>query len=133
MAVIHTYLRFNGNAKQAFEFYKECLGGDLSIQTIGESPMAQFMPDKKSDVFHAQLKKGEMVLLGSDMVGEEGLKHGNNMVITLECSSKDEAKDLFAKLSAGGKVGHDLEDQPWGMIGDFQDKFGADWFVVSMK
>lgn len=90
------------------------------------------MPDKKDNIFHAQLKKDDMVLLGSDMVGEEGLKHGNNMVVTLECSSKDEAKNLFTKLSAGGKVGHELADQPWGMIGDFQDKFMVDWFVVFM-
>ncbi len=132
MALIHAYLRFNGNAKEAFQFYKECLGGDLSIQTVGESPMAQFMPDQKNNVFHAQLRKGEMVLLGSDMVGEQGLVHGNNMVLTLECNSKEETRNLFAKLAAGGTVGHDLADQPWGMIGDFQDKFGVDWFVVSM-
>lgn len=133
MALIYTYLRFNGNAKDAFEFYKDCLGGDLSVQTIGESPMAQYMPDKKDNVFHAQLKKGDMVLLGSDMVGEDGLKYGNNMVVTLECSNKNEAKDLFAKLSSGGKIGHELADQPWGIIGDFQDKFMVDWFVVFMS
>jgi PhnB protein len=54
------------------------------------------------------------------------------MVVTLECNSKEEAKDLFTKLSDGGKVGHELADQPWGMIGDFQDKFNVDWFVVFM-
>lgn len=132
MALIHTYIRFNGNAKEAFAFYKACLGGDLSLQTVGESPMAQYMPDKKDAIFHAQLKRGDMVLLGSDMVGDEGLKHGNTMVATLECGSKDEAKDLFTKLSEGGKVGHELTDQPWGMIGDLQDKFGVDWFVITM-
>ncbi len=132
MALIHTYLRFNGNAKEAFEFYNSCLGGELSLQTVGESPMAQFIPDMQNNIFHAQLKKEDMVLLGSDMVGEEGLKQGNNMVATLECTNKDEARELFTKLSNGGKIGHPLEDQPWGMIGDFQDKFGVDWFVVTM-
>lgn len=132
MALIYTYLRFNGNAKEAFEFYKSCLGGDITIQNVGDSPMAQYMPDKKDNVFHAQLKKGDLVLLGSDMVGEDGLKYGNNMVVTLECSSKNEAKDLFIKLSVGGKVGHELTDQPWGMIGDLKDKFMVDWFVVFM-
>lgn len=132
MALIYVYLRFNGNAKEAFDFYKECLGGELTIQTVAESPMAQYMPDKKEDVFHAQLKNGNLVLLGSDMVGDEGLKPGNSMVATLECSSKEEARELFAKLSAGGRVGHELADQPWGMIGDLQDKFGVDWFIVFM-
>jgi PhnB protein len=132
MAVIRSYLRFNGNAREAFDFYKSCLGGEVTLQTVGQSPVAQFMPDKKNDVFHAQLKKGDLVLLGSDMVGEEGLKKGNTMVLTLECESKEEAKELFEKLSAGGNVGHELSEQEWGTIGDLQDKFGVDWFVVYM-
>lgn len=133
MTHIYSYLRFNGNAREAFEFYKTCLGGTLTVTTVEKSPVAQFMPNKKDQVFHVQLKKGDMVLLGSDMVGEDGLKKGNNMVITLQCDSKEEAKDLFAKLSKGGNVGHDLADQPWGTIGDFTDKFNTDWFVVYMQ
>jgi PhnB protein len=132
MALIHAYRRFNGNAKEAFEFYKNILGGELTMQTVGESSMAQYMPDKRDQVFHVQLKKEGMVLLGSDMVGEEGLKPGNTMVLTLECTSKEEAQEFFTKLAEGGKVGHDLADQPWGVIGDLQDKFGTDWFVVYM-
>jgi PhnB protein len=133
MALIHAYLRFHGNAKEAFAFYQACLGGELSIQTVGQSPMAQFMPDKKDHVFHAQLQHGDLVLLGSDMVGEEGLIKGNTMVLTLECSSKEETETLFAKLSAGGMIGHPLTEQPFGLIGDFTDKFGVDWFVVGMS
>lgn len=132
MANIYTYIRFNGNAKEAFEFYKTVLGGELTITTVGQSPMAQYMPGRPDDVFHAKLQKNSMILLGSDMVGDEGLKKGNNMVVTLECTNKDEAKELFAKLANGGNVGNDLADQPWGMIGDLQDKFGVDWFVVYM-
>lgn len=132
MAIIHSYIRFSGNAREAFEFYKSCLGGELSLTTVGQSPMAQFMPDKKGQIFHAQLKKGDLVLLGSDMVGEEGLHKGNTQVLTLECTSKEEAAELFKKLSEGGKIGHELAEQAWGTIGDFQDRFGVDWFVVYM-
>ncbi len=129
MALIHAYLRFNGNAKEAFEFYQSCLGGELTITTVGNSPMAAYMPEKKDQVFHAQLTNGAMVLLGSDMVGEEGLTKGNSMVLTLDCSSKDEAETLFTRLSAGGAIGHALAEQPFGLIGDFTDQFGVDWFV----
>ena len=130
MAIIHSYLRFNGNAKEAFTFYQSCLDGELTVTTVENSPMAAYMPDKKDQVFHAQLKHGDLVLLGSDMVGEEGIIKGNSMVLTLECASKDEAESLFSKLSAGGKIGHPLSHQPFGGIGDFSDKFGVDWFVV---
>lgn len=132
MAVINSYLRFDGNAQEAFDFYKSCLGGELTVTKVGESPMSQFMPDKKDKIFHVQLKKDDLVLLGSDMVGEEGLKKGNTMVLTLECESKEEAQELFKKLSERGKVGHELAEQDWGTIGDFQDKYGVDWFVVHM-
>jgi len=133
MVLIHAYLRFDGNAREAFAFYQSCLGGELSITTVGNSPMAQYMPDKQDHVFHAQLQHGAMVLLGSDMVGEEGLTKGNTMVLTLECASKTEAESLFTRLSAGGAVGHPLTEQPYGGIGDFCDKFGVDWFVVFMS
>lgn len=133
MAIIHSYLRFDGNAQEAFDFYKSVLGGDVTITKVGESAMAQFMPDQKERIFHAQLKNDNLVLLGSDMVGEEGLKKGNTMVLTLECSSREEADTLFQKLSDGGKVGHALNEMGNVTIGDLQDKFGVDWFVVVMK
>lgn len=133
MAVIKSYIRFNGNARQALEFYQSCLGGTLTVTTVGDSTMAEFMPDKKDQVFHATLHNGNLFLLGSDMVGDNELQSGNRMVLTLDCETEDEAKELFRKLSQGGKVGHELNEQPWGIIGDFQDQFGVDWFVVSMK
>lgn len=133
MPRLNPYLRFNGNAREAFGFYQSCLGGELSLQTVGESPMAAYMPNKKDQLFHAQLKNGEIVLLGSDMIGDAGVIKGNTMVLTLECHTKAEADGFFDKLAVGGTVGHPMTEQPWGAIGDLQDKFGVDWFVVVMK
>jgi PhnB protein len=99
----------------------------------GEFPDGTVYAGEERSCFHAQLQHGDMVLLGSDMVGEEGLTKGNNMVLTLECASKAEAETLFTRLSEGGKVGHPLIEQPFGGIGDFADKFGVDWFVVFMS
>lgn|SRR5258708_1792527 len=130
MIQLNPYLRFNGKAKEAFAFYKDCLGGEVTLTTIGETPMAEYMPDKKDNIFHAQLESGNVVLLGSDLVGSEGIIKGNTMVLTLTCSSKEEGETLFGKLSEGGKVGHKLEEQAFGTIGDFTDKFGVDWFLV---
>lgn len=130
MALIHAYLRFDGNAKEAFTFYQSCFAGELSITTVGQSPMAAYMPDRQDQVFHAELHKGDLVLLGSDMVGEEGRIKGNSMVLALECAAKEEAVTLFDRLSAGGKVGHALSEQPFGLIGDLTDQFGVDWFVT---
>lgn len=133
MAQLLPYIRFNGKAKEAFDFYKSVLGGELTFIKVGDSPMAQHMSDKKDDIFHAELRNESIILLGSDMVGEEGLKQGNRMVLTLECSSKEEAEKYFGKLSEDGSVGHALADQEFGTIGDFQDKYGIDWFVIARK
>jgi PhnB protein len=133
MAQLHPYLRFDGNAQEAFDFYKSILGGELTVTKVGDSPMAQHMSDKKDNIFHAQLKNENIVILGSDLIPEEGLKKGNSVLLTLECSSKEEAENYFGKLSEGGKIGHALAEMDFGTIGDLQDKFGTDWFVVAMK
>ena len=133
MAQLLPYVRFNGKAKEAFGFYKSVLGGELTVTKVGDSPMAQHMSDKMDYIFHAQLKSENMILLGSDMAGEEGLKQGNRVVLTLECANKEEAEKYFGNLSEGGNIGHALADQEFGTIGDFQDKYGIDWFVVAMK
>ena len=49
MTQINAYLTFNGNCREAMNFYKEVLDGDLALQTIGESPMADKMPQKMKD------------------------------------------------------------------------------------
>src|SRR5579864_5567440 len=105
MALIISYLRFDGNAQEAFDFYKSIFGGELSVVTVVDSEMAKMLPDKKDKIFHAQLKKGNLLLLGSDLGPDEGLQRGNTTVLTLECSSSEDANSLFDKLAKGGKVG----------------------------
>lgn len=101
MAKLNPYVRFNGNAREAFEFYKSCLGGTVTYTTVGESPMGKDMPDK-SKIFHAELTSGKLVLLGSDMVDEKGLSRGNGVVLTISCDSKEEAGMFFFKTFRRG-------------------------------
>ncbi|MDP3964305.1 MAG: VOC family protein [bacterium] len=131
MTQLNPYLTFNGNAREAVEFYKECFGGDLTIQTVGESPMADQMPDMKNQVMHADLKKdGQTLLFASDMVGESKLVSGNSVTLCINCSSDEEIKGLFDKLSKGGTVSHELKEEFWGdTYGDFTDKFGVRWML----
>ena len=128
---INSYLTFSGNCREAMTFYKECLGRELSLQTIGESPLANKMPVKmKEFILHSTLTKGALVLMGSDMVGENGLLKGNSVSLMLNCSSEDEIKNCFEKLSSGGKKDHPLEDSFLGaLFGDLTDKFGNHWLL----
>jgi len=135
MTQIHPYLRFNGNCREAMTFYKEVLGGELNLQPIGESPMAEQMPPSmKQSILHSELRKNGLVIMASDMVSEEGLSRGNSISLMLNCSSEEEIKTFYENLSLGGKATHPLENTFWGAIfGDLTDKFGNKWLLNYTK
>jgi PhnB protein len=131
MTQINSYLTFNGNCKEAMTFYKECLGGELNFQTIGESPLSDKMPKQMKDcILHATLTKNSLILMASDMVSESGLVKGNAVSLSLNCSSEEEIKNYYTKLSNGGKQNHPIEDSFWGaLFGGLTDKFGNHWIL----
>ena len=131
MMQIHLYLTFNGNCREAMTFYKECLGGKLTFQTIGESPLSEKMPKKMKDcILHSTLSNGDLLLMASDMVSEKGLIKGNNASLLLNCNSEEEIKSCYKKLSKGGIANHKLEYNFWGAIfGDLTDKYGNHWIL----
>lgn len=113
------------------EFYKDCLGGKLSFQTIGESPLADKMPVQMKDaILHATLINGAAALMASDMVGANGLVKGNAVSLMLDCSNEEEIKNYYTKLSAGGEATHPVEVSFWGaLFGDLTDKYGNHWLL----
>ena len=129
------YLIFSGNCKEAMHFYKECLGGVLNIQTVGESPMANQMPQKMQDcILHATLTNGNVVIMGTDIVPQSGLNKGNNVSLMLDCESEVEIKTLYQNLLIDGFSDHPLENTFWGAIfGDLTDKYGNHWLLNYTK
>ena len=130
MTHINAYLHFRGNCREAMTFYHDCLGGDLSMQTVGESPMAnQMPPEAQQHIMHALLAKEDLMLMASDMM-QEAPAHGNTISLMLYCSSEDEIRSYFSKLSVGGTVKFPLAEQFWGAIyGELTDKFGMNWLL----
>lgn len=128
---IHSYLTFDGNCSEAMAFYKACLGGELSLQTVGESPLSQKMPSKMKDcILHATLTKGALVLMGSDMVPPSGLLKGNAVSLSLSCNSEEDIYTCYQKLAAGGTADHPIEVSFWGaLFGDLTDKYGNHWLL----
>ena len=130
MATLNPYLHFKGNCRDAMMFYRDSLGAKLDMQTIGESPMAADMPkEAHNNVLHSTLEKDGFVLMASDMTEPETAVQGNTVTLCLVCSSKEEIESLYAKLSAGGKVGHPLKAEFFGTFGDLTDKFGFNWML----
>lgn len=128
---INSYLTFNGDCREAMTFYKDCLGGELTFQTVGESPLSEKMPERmKKVILHATLINDELILMASDMVSEKGLASGNAVSLMLNCSSEAEIKDVYKKLSKGGQKNHPLEITFWGaLFGDLTDKYGNHWLL----
>ncbi|MCH5718793.1 VOC family protein [Niabella hibiscisoli] len=137
MATVNVYLTFNGNCKEAFDFYKSVFGGDYPyVGTFGEMPPQEgmTMPDEdKNKIMHISLPiSKETMLLGSDTGGEwsAGFQKGNNFSISINADSREEAEKLFNGLSAGGQVTMPMNDTFWGAyFGMFSDKFGISWMV----
>jgi len=129
MARLNPYLTFKGNCKEAMNFYKEILGGELSIMLAGDSPVASQMPAAfHQQVLHSQIKTDNFEIMATDMV-PGGFTEGNTVHLCLVCKTEDELRALFDKLSAGGKVNQPLNEMFFGWIGTLTDKFGKHWML----
>lgn len=130
MAQINAYINFNGNCREAMNFYKESVGGELNIQTVGGSAVAEQMPPEAAQqVLHSMLVKDDLVLMASDMIGH-ALVQGNSVTLSINSGSEEEGNMLFSNLSSGGQVTHPFQQMFWGaMFGTFTDKFGVNWMV----
>lgn len=135
MAAVNSYLNFDGDCGQAFDFYRSVFGGEfLTKMKFGEMPGGDQVPPKQKDkVMHVSLPIGpHTCLMGSDWSEEVGGKmvRGNSFAVSIQTDSKPEADRLFNGLSAGGKVTMPLTDAFWGAyFGMFVDKFGIQWMV----
>ncbi|MGB4074698.1 VOC family protein [Pseudomonas sp.] len=128
---IHAYLTFDGQCEAAFKHYAECLGGNLQLMRMGESPEAANVPAQFHDrVMHVCLTVGDQLLMASDTfpgMPYEGIK---GCSVSLQVTSVPEAERLFAALSAGGSVQMALQQTFWATrFAMFTDRFGVAWMI----
>ena len=138
MATVNVYLTFDGNCREAFDFYKSVFGGEFTyVGTFGEMPPQEGIPPlpekDKNKIMHISLPiSKETALMGSDSGGEWGPKvtSGNNFSISVNTNNKEETDRIFNKLSQGGKVTMPLDVTFWqSYFGMCTDKFGINWMV----
>jgi len=126
-------LLFDGQAEEAFNFYKSVFGGEFSnLQRMGDLPTPMEMPEsEKGKILHMALPIGESILMGMDMPAGRGtVNAGNNFFVTLNTSSEEETDELFKKLSDGANIMMPLEKQFWGAyFAMLTDKFGIQWML----
>ncbi|MBK7428805.1 MAG: VOC family protein [Saprospiraceae bacterium] len=126
------YLTFNGNCREAMTFYQSCLGGELNFQTIGESPLTESMPEKmKNCILLASLKTNLMHLMATDMAPDTGLIKGNTISLLLPCPDEETLLSLHSQLKPRNKKVNPTRNHEGGLIVQFTDKFGVQWFLNS--
>ncbi len=135
MAQLSPYLTFGGNCREAMEFYRSALGGELTLMTIGDSAVAVQMPPESHDsIMHADLVRGDFSIMGADSHGSADIAKGENVCLILNCSSTDEIQALFSGLSQGGHVTQPLKEEFWGAtFGMLTDKYGVHWMFNYQK
>jgi PhnB protein len=127
MKELTTYLKFDGNCRQAMKFYERCLGGELHMMPFSEVP-GDHPKEAKDRIMHARLAKGSISLMASDTMPGPPLTLGNNVDLCVDCESLQEIEKLFAALGENGKVTMTLQDTFWGArFGMLTDQFGIHW------
>ncbi len=135
MALINPHINFNGNAEEAFNFYRSVFGGEFAkIMRFKDLASAGFPVEEKeaNKIMHIALPIGKSILMANDVPEAMGRtnENENRSKIVITAESKAEADKLFNGLSAGGQIEMPISDNPWGTyFGMFRDKYGIEWMI----
>jgi PhnB protein len=135
MAQINPHINFNGNAEEAFNFYKSVFGGEFAkIMRFKDLASAEFpvAENEANKIMHIALPIGKNILMANDVPEILGRvnENENRSKISISAESREEANNLYNGLSAGGTIEMPISDSPWGSyFGMFRDKYGIEWMI----
>jgi PhnB protein len=137
---INPWINFNGNAEEAFEFYKSVFGGEFTkvvrLKDLASDEF-QVVPEDAEKIMQITLAIGDgQMLIGNDVPSFIGKvsEEENRSKIHIHADSKEDAEKIFNGLSEGGQAEAPISDSPWGTyFGMFRDKFGIEWIVECSK
>jgi PhnB protein len=134
------FILFDGNCREAMTFYQDCLGGELSLIRVGDTPMMeQFPVEKHNRIIYGQLKNDKIDLSATDWMASPVLepKQGNTFSIYLTGDSYEELKPVFEKLAVGAhrdkRTFMELNNAPFGVYGQLTDKYSVSWIFRGMN
>lgn len=126
---LHPYLNFMGKGTEAMKFYQSIFGGELKMQSYGESGQSD-KPEEKDLLMHGELTTDSFTFFASDGNAEHQVTMGDNVSMSLVGDDEATLTTWFTALAEGGRVGMPLAKQYWGdTFGMLTDKFGIHWMV----
>jgi PhnB protein len=132
MALLETYLNFNGNCAEAMRFYERTLGGKIEMMmTFAQTPDAgQYPPEARDQIMHSSLLIDGHRLMASDAMPGQARTGMHGFSLSLGYNTADEAKKAFDALSAGGQVTMPMAETFWAQtFGMLVDRFGTPWML----
>lgn len=132
MLKVIPFLLFDGNCVEAMEFYHKCLGGEVTLTRLGDTPMKDMFPREKwNRLINAHLKSGAVEISAADWMASPDLEPvlGNRSAIFVVSDQNDELQSVFERLGDGAHAEHfqALHEQPFGLYGQFFDRYGVQW------
>jgi len=129
------FLLFDGNCAEAMTFYHKCLGGELTLTKLGDSPMkVQLPPEKHDRIINAHLKSSDIEISATDWMASPEFDpvQGNAFAIFITGDDYNEMKKVFDNLKDGTNNTRlqDMHDLPMGTYGQFYDKYGIQWIFI---
>ena len=126
------FLLFDGNCAEAMTFYHSCLGGDLVLTMLADTPMKDmFPPEKHERIINAYLQSAAIEISAADWMASPDFDPilGNMSAIFVIGTEDDELKHVFDKLADGAdrERFQDLHEMPFGTYGQFYDRYGIQW------
>ena len=134
MIGVKPYIAFQGNCKEAFDFYKDAMNAEVQgMMSYGESPMAGQGND--DNIMHAVLKIGDTIIMAADSMSDQHpITVGNNISLAVGVDSAEQAESMFANMSEGGTVTMPIQETFWATrFGMLTDKFGINWMFNCEK
>jgi PhnB protein len=138
MIKLTPFLLFDGNCAEAMSFYHECLGGELTLTKLGDTPMKDMLsPEKHDRIINAYLKSGAIEVSATDWMASPEFDpvEGNMYAIFIVGDTYEQLKTIFDKLKDGDNNTRlqELHEMPFGVYGQFYDKYGVQWIFRGNK
>lgn len=132
MVRLTPFLLFDGICAEAMNFYQSCVGGDLEITTLADTPMKeQAPPEQHHKVVYAHLRSGDLEFSATDWLHPTRIpRPGNTVALYVTSATHGELRPIFDRLAAGADPDllDDLQVLPFGEYGHLADRFGVHWF-----
>lgn len=126
---IQAYLAFNGNCQEALNYYADLFDASINNKQTYEDKNVDVPAAYRKRLQHAELKGNGVNFMAYDAAPDTPINNGNQIHMSVDSDTKEEAEKLFEKLSEKGQVHHEFREREWGYFGRCSDHFGVNWMV----